>query len=65
MRLALHSVSYAGFLQGLRDGGYADDGWVAYEMCSPLAGGGSEENLDRYAHAFVSWMREHGFASRP
>ena len=43
---------------------YPDDGWVAYEMCSPLAGGGSEENLDRCARRFVSWMTERGFAPR-
>jgi hypothetical protein len=30
---------------------------VAYEMCSPLLGGGTEDNLDRYARAFVAWMR--------
>jgi sugar phosphate isomerase/epimerase len=36
-----------GFFAGLREGGF--DGYVAYEMCSPLRGGGSEENLDRAA----------------
>jgi len=55
-------IDYAAFLSGLREGGYPDDGWVAYEMCSPLEGGGSEDNLDRCAQRFVSWMREHGFA---
>jgi sugar phosphate isomerase/epimerase len=35
------------FFKGLKDGGF--DGYVAYEMCSPLRGGGSEENLDRTA----------------
>jgi len=35
------------FFAGLREGGF--DGYVAYEMCSPLRGGGSEENLDRTA----------------
>lgn len=30
---------------------------VAYEMCSPLLGGGEEENLDRYARQFVTWMK--------
>lgn len=56
-------IDYAGFLKGLRAGGYAEDGWAAYEMCSPLEGGGSEANLDRCAQRFVSWMKEHGFAS--
>ena len=35
------------FLRGLREGGF--DGYVAYEMCSPLRGGGSEANLDATA----------------
>ncbi len=38
-----------GFFAGLREGGF--DGYVAYEMCSPLRGGGGEENLDRVARA--------------
>ncbi len=46
----------AGFLRGLRDGGY--DGPVAYEMCSPVLGGGSIENLDRCARRFVAWLAE-------
>ncbi len=56
-------IDYPAFLDGSRAGGYPDDGWVAYEMCSSLAGGGSEENLDRCARRFVGWMREHGYAS--
>jgi len=32
------------FFAGLRDGGF--DGYVAYEICSPIRGGGSEANLD-------------------
>ncbi|HEX2034433.1 MAG TPA: sugar phosphate isomerase/epimerase family protein [Chloroflexota bacterium] len=56
-------IDYPAFLAGLREGGYPDDGWVAYELCSPLQGGGSEANLDRCAQRFVTWMREHGFAS--
>ena len=36
-----------GFFAGLREGGF--EGYVAYEMCSPLRGGGSEESLDRAA----------------
>jgi hypothetical protein len=57
-------IDYQAFLSGLREGGYPDDGWAAYEMCSPLEGGGSEEKLDRCARRFVSWMKEHGFATR-
>jgi sugar phosphate isomerase/epimerase len=55
-------IDYRAFLAGLLAGGYPQDGWVAYEMCSPLEGGGSEHNLDRCARRFVSWMRERGFA---
>ncbi|HEV8638489.1 MAG TPA: sugar phosphate isomerase/epimerase family protein [Chloroflexota bacterium] len=55
-------IDYRAFLDGLRAGGYPADGWVAYEMCSALDGGGSEENLDRCARRFVGWMREHGYA---
>jgi sugar phosphate isomerase/epimerase len=39
------------FFTGLREGGFA--GYVAYEMCSPLRGGGSEENLDRAARKSI------------
>jgi len=46
----------AGFLRGLRDGGY--DGPVAYEMCSPVLGGGDLGNLDHCARQFVSWLEE-------
>jgi sugar phosphate isomerase/epimerase len=35
------------FFAGLKEGGF--DGYVAYEMCSPLRGGGSEANLDEAA----------------
>lgn len=40
-------IDYEGFFRGLREGGF--DGYVSYEMCSPLRGGGSLENLDRAA----------------
>ena len=43
------------FSRRLDAGGFA--GTVAYEMCSPLQGGGSADNLDRYATKFVSYMR--------
>ena len=48
-------IDYRGFLAALREGGY--DGGVAYEMCSPLLGGGSIENLDRHARQFLAWMK--------
>jgi sugar phosphate isomerase/epimerase len=48
-------IDYRAFFGAAVQAGYT--GGVAYEMCSPLLGGGSEENLDRYARAFVAWMR--------
>lgn len=44
------------FLAGLKAGGF--DGYVAYEMCSPLRGGGSEANLDRAASLSLRKIRE-------
>ena len=40
-------IDLHGFFKGLQEGGF--DGYVAYEMCSPLRAGGSEDNLDRTA----------------
>jgi sugar phosphate isomerase/epimerase len=57
VRAALMSegaIDYRAFLGGLQASGF--DGWVVYEMCSPLKGGGSEANLDRHAADFITWM---------
>lgn len=54
-------IDYAAFLGALQAGGF--DGSVAYEMCSPLSGGGGIENLDAYASRFVSFLR--AFRERP
>jgi len=48
-------IDYAAFFTGLREGGF--DGIATYEMCSPLRGGGSLENLDACAAAYLAWMR--------
>jgi len=48
-------IDYRAFFAALRDVGY--QGAVAYEMCSPLRGGGDEANLDQYARWFLDWMR--------
>lgn len=48
-------IDYPSFLGALERTGFR--GPVAYEMCSPLAGGGSVENLDRCARAFLGYMR--------
>lgn len=37
------------FFSGLKDGGF--DGYVAYEICSPIRGGGREKNLDAACRA--------------
>jgi sugar phosphate isomerase/epimerase len=50
-------IDYPAFFRGLKDGGF--DGYFNYEMCSPIRGGGSSENLDDYATQYVRWMRKH------
>jgi len=47
-------IDYRAFLGALCEGGF--QGTVAYEMCSPLIGGGGIENLDRYARRFVEFI---------
>jgi sugar phosphate isomerase/epimerase len=49
-------IDFAAFFAGLREGGF--DGYVAYEMCSPLRGGGSEPNLDAAATKSLSLIRQ-------
>jgi sugar phosphate isomerase/epimerase len=46
-------IDYRLFLKAMAAGGY--DGPVAYEMCSPLEGGGGVENLDRCAKKFLEF----------
>jgi sugar phosphate isomerase/epimerase len=48
-------IDYRTFFRVLGECGY--QGYVAYEMCSPLRGGGGEENLDRCARRFLEYMR--------
>jgi sugar phosphate isomerase/epimerase len=49
-------IDYRAFFQTFREAGYQE--YVAYEMCSPLRGGGGEANLDRYARRFLEYMNE-------
>lgn len=49
-------VDLESFFAGLIDGGFK--GYTAYEMCSPLRGGGSEENLDDTALKSLKKIRE-------
>lgn len=48
-------INYEGFFRTLKDVGY--QGYVAYEMCSTLRGGGSVENLDKCARQFLEYMQ--------
>jgi sugar phosphate isomerase/epimerase len=47
-------IDYPAFFRALNDEGF--NGTVAYEMCSPLLGGATLENLDRHAAAFLEFM---------
>jgi sugar phosphate isomerase/epimerase len=49
-------IDYTAFFTALKASGY--NGYVAYEMCSEIRGGGSEDNLDRYARRFLEYMRK-------
>jgi sugar phosphate isomerase/epimerase len=49
------SIDYPGFFTALAATGYR--GYVAFEICAPLLGGGDEENLDRCARGFLEYMR--------
>jgi sugar phosphate isomerase/epimerase len=49
-------IDYKAFFRGLREGGYR--GYVAYEMCEVLEGGGSIENLDKTARRFLEVFGE-------
>lgn len=51
-------IDYEAFFAGLKDGGF--DGIATFEMCSPLRGGGSLENLDACAAAYLDWMEARG-----
>jgi sugar phosphate isomerase/epimerase len=51
-------IDYTGFLRSLQSNGFR--GTIAYEMCSPLIGGGGIENLDRCAKRFLEWAVESG-----
>jgi sugar phosphate isomerase/epimerase len=48
-------IDFAAFFAGLKEGGF--DRYVAYEMCSPLRGGGSEANLDAAASRSLDFIR--------
>jgi sugar phosphate isomerase/epimerase len=49
-------IDLEAFFAGLKEGGF--EGYVAYEMCSPLRGGGSEANLDSAASKSLAKIRQ-------
>ncbi|MBW6536410.1 MAG: sugar phosphate isomerase/epimerase [Mariniphaga sp.] len=49
-------IDYKNWFAALKEIGY--QGWVVYEMCEVLDGGGSIENLDRTAGIFLEYMEQ-------
>ncbi len=49
-------LDYRSFINTLREIGY--QGYIAYEMCEVLEGGGSVENLDACAGKFIEYMKQ-------
>jgi sugar phosphate isomerase/epimerase len=49
-------IDYDTFISTLQDIGY--QGYLVYEMCEVLRGGGSMENLDKTAKAFLDYVKK-------
>ena len=49
-------IDYKNWFKTLKEIGY--QGWVLYEMCEVLEGGGSIENLDKTAKMFLEYMKQ-------
>jgi sugar phosphate isomerase/epimerase len=49
-------IDYKNWMNTLKEIGY--QGWVVYEMCEVLDGGGSIENLDKTAKIFLEYMKQ-------
>jgi sugar phosphate isomerase/epimerase len=49
-------INYKNWINTLKEIGY--QGWVVYEMCEVLDGGGSIENLDKTAKIFLDYMKQ-------
>jgi sugar phosphate isomerase/epimerase len=49
-------LDYRTFINTLKEIGY--QGYIAYEMCEVLEGGGSVENLDKSAKAFLEYVKQ-------
>jgi sugar phosphate isomerase/epimerase len=49
-------IDYETFINSLKEIGY--QGYIAYEMCEVLDGGGDIENLDKTAKAFLDYVKK-------
>jgi sugar phosphate isomerase/epimerase len=49
-------IDYKNWMKTLKEIGY--QGWIVYEMCEVLDGGGSIENLDKTAKIFLEYMKQ-------
>ncbi len=49
-------IDYEIWFNTLKEIGY--QGWIVYEMCEVLDGGGSMENMDRTARIFLEYMKQ-------
>ena len=49
-------IDYKTFINTLKEIGY--QGYITYEMCEVLKGGGSVENLDKSARTFLDYMEQ-------
>jgi len=49
-------IDYDNFIGALKEIGY--QGYITYEMCEVLAGGGTIENLDKTARAFLKYVKK-------
>jgi len=49
-------IDYKTFINTLKEIGY--QGYICYEMCEVLNGGGSVENLDKTAKAFLQYVSQ-------
>ena len=49
-------LDYKTFINTLKEIGY--QGYIAFEMCAELKGGGSVENLDKTAKAFLEYVKQ-------
>ncbi len=49
-------LDYSSFIKALKEIGY--QGYISYEMCEVLEGGGSVENLDKSARMFLDYVKQ-------